>query len=229
MPLKSLPEEARPRERLELLGVDALSPVELIALILGSGSQSHSVLQLAERVLAHFGSLKKIAQSSMGELTSLPGIGKAKATALIAALALGRRAEEAFLPNKMISTPDDAYHYVKELGGYKREHLKLLLRDVHGRLIQSVLIGEGTIDQVLVHPMEIFHEAFLHRAKRVILAHNHPSGRTTPSDADLKLTYRLIECGNLLDVHLDDHLIIGEGSYFSLWQQGFFTKMRSAY
>ena len=230
MILKHLPESERPRERLFLRGVQALSLTELLALLLGAGTAKLSAIDLAQQLLAQFGSLQKIAAASLTDLEKIPGIGRAKAATLLAALELSSRMnEEGSSFKKQITSPEDIYKLTREIKCSKREKLMLVLRDVHGSLLKTLLLGEGTLDQILVHPSEVFHEALLHRSKRMILVHNHPSGMTSPSNADLQITYRLAECGKLLDIALDDHLIVGESGYFSLWKEGLLLNSRIYY
>ena len=218
---KLLPEE-RPRERLLSLGSDALSLPELLAICLGSGRQGHSVLRLAEELLATFGSLSNLLEASVSQLTEVKGIGEAKAIQLKAIFALAKRLQRRPGVAKFpVQFPDDAYQLIAPyLEGEKQEKVALLFRNVKGEIFHHEIIACGTLSEVLVHPREVFHHVLMHRAYSFIMVHNHPSGNPAPSKADIELT-RLVETsGRLMGIRLDDHLIIGREGFVSLWERG---------
>jgi DNA repair protein RadC len=226
--VSKLPLEERPRERLLSLGDDALSLTELLAICLGSGRRGKSVLHLAEELLGEFGSLSRILQASIAELTDIKGIGFAKALQLKAIFGLTKRMQRrGGMPRYPVQSPEDAYHLIAPyLLGEKQEKLALLLRNVKGEIFHHEIISQGTLSEVLVHPREIFHAVFMHAAYSFILVHNHPSGNPTPSRADLELT-RLIETsGNIMGIRLDDHLILGDRAFVSLWEKGAIKRER---
>jgi DNA repair protein RadC len=220
MTLLSLPEEARPRERLAQLGPSALSSIELIAILLGSGTKNRSVLELAADLLAHFGTLEALADATLPELSALKGIGPAKAVQIQASFALSKRLRAQPL-RPMIDSPQRAYlellpHLIEE----KTEVLYVLLRDVRRNLLHKEEIGRGTLNHVIVHPREVFSVAIRHRAHSLIVAHNHPSGDPTPSHADREITHKLAAASSIIGIPLIDHLILGRDRFFSFQEKG---------
>jgi DNA repair protein RadC len=222
--IQHLPEEERPRERLMHGGAESLSTVELIAIILGSGSKTKPVLQLAHELVTRFGGLRQLAEATLTELREIKGIGFAKAIQLKAAFNLGMRASRQVIkPKYRIEHPSHAYYLLKdELEHQKRELFVVILQDVKGYVICHEVVSIGSLSQTLVHPREVFYPAIRHKAASFIVAHNHPSGDPTPSPQDLELTKILLEASQLMNIPLHDHLIIGQQSYISLRQQGFF-------
>ena len=219
--LKQLPLESRPRERLARHGSEALSTVELLAILLGNGTRNRSVLTLAADLLGQFHTLQKLSEATLSELSSVKGIGLAKSVQLQAAFALMRRAlpqEELLYP--ALKSPTQAFTLAApELSAQPVEMILLLLRDVRQRCIHREMIGKGTLTEVVLHPREIFHIAIRHRAHSLIIAHNHPSGDPSPSTQDLEITRILIATGNIVGIALSDHLIIGRRSYLSFCKQ----------
>lgn len=216
--MMQIPLEERPRERLVHYGVDALSNIELLAIILGSGTKGQSVLHLAENLLAHFGSLTNLLDASIVQLKRVKGIGDAKAIELKAVFALARRLLMQEQKEKVkIKSAKEAYMAFRDLFlGEKKEHLAVLLLDAKMVKIHREVIGIGILNEVLLHPREVFYPAIQYNAHSLIIAHNHPSGDPTPSSADLKLTKTLFECSKVLDIPLLDHLIIAGDRYTSL-------------
>lgn len=217
-----LPKEERPRERFVRYGSESLSTSELIALILGSGTKSRPVLQLAQEVLVKFGTLQQLAEATLAEILEIKGIGLAKALQLKAALGLGLRASKSPITNKYrIEHPLHAYHLIKdELEAEKREHFVVILQDAKGYVICHEVVSIGTLSQTLVHPREVFYPAIRHKAASMIVAHNHPSGDPTPSPQDIDLTKSLLQASQLIGIPLHDHLIVGRSSYLSMRQMG---------
>ncbi len=220
MSLKELPVEERPRERLTRLGAQALSSVELLAILLGHGTQKRSVLELAADLLKQFGSLKKLAEASLIDLRKVNGIGEAKAIQLKAAFSLFQRLEEG--PSRTpLYSPEAVYSLIQsELMSQSVEVLMVVLRNVRRECIHREMIAKGTLTELLMHPREIFHVAIQHRAHSLIVAHNHPSGHPEPSQSDLQITKLLEAAGKLVGIELADHLIVGSGRFVSLWRTG---------
>jgi DNA repair protein RadC len=220
--IQNLLQQDRPRERFLALGAEALSATELVALILGSGHKTKSVLQLAHEIVAYFGSLQKLAEATLSELTAIKGVGNAKAIQLKAAFHLGIRASKQIrAPKYRIEHPIHAYYLVKdELENEKRELFVVILQDTKGYVICHETISIGSLTQTLVHPREVFYPAIRHKAASLIVAHNHPSGDPTPSSQDFELTHVLIEASQLIGIPVHDHLIIGQQTYISLRQKG---------
>jgi DNA repair protein RadC len=220
--IHKLPESERPRERLLKHGAEALSTVELIAILLGSGTKSNPIMQLSQLLLTHFGSLNCLAEATIEELCQIKGIGLTKALQLKACLSLGTRlSRQAAIPKYPIVHPSHAYHLVKdEIQNEKREVFMVILLDVKNGLICYEIISIGTLSSSLVHPREVFYPAIRHKAASVILVHNHPSGDPTPSQHDFDVTQTLIESGRLIGIPVNDHLIIGSESFISLREKG---------
>ena len=223
--IHDLPISERPRERLQKLGIEALSAQEILALILGRGVAGESVMVTAQRLLSQFGSLKGIAGASVEELSQVKGIGVAKASQIKAAFELANRVEgysEAG-SKPLVKTPEDVVGLVRgRLKGKKKEHFLALLLDTRNQLIKVAEISVGSLDSSLVHPREVFKEAISATAASVIFVHNHPSGDPTASEDDIKLTKRLAEAGEIVGIDVLDHIIIGDKNYLSLKREGLF-------
>ena len=216
--IKSLPEGERPRERLARFGPDALSTIELLAILLNSGTRSRSALQLAADLLAHFQSLRALSEASLAELREVKGIGQAKAVQLHAAFSLIQRREEA--THLLLDTPSKVYELISpELERQKCEVLLILLRDVRRRLVHREILSKGTLTELLLHPREVYHAAIKHRAHSLMIAHNHPSGDPTPSTRDIEMTHALISASYVMGIELFDHLVIGSDSFVSFREQ----------
>ena len=221
--MKQIPVSERPRERLLRDGVQSLSLAELIAVLLGTGMRGKSVLFLAQELIDHFGGLQGLLEASVEELTAVKGMGRAKALLLKAAFGIALRASrETSSTNPLIRSAREAFEVAKnEIGHQPTEELMVILRDARGRMIHFERIGIGTLSEVLVHPREVFHPAVRHRAHSLILAHNHPSGDPTPSQADLDLTRLLLQSSKVMGIGFDDHLIIGANNFISLKEKGY--------
>ena len=221
--LREMPAEERPRERLTRLGAPALSAVELLALVIGSGGAGKSALDLGQQVLArNGGSLRRLAASPVAAIRAINGVGPAKAVVLHAALELGRRlAAESRNVGEPISGPMDVYRYfAPRLEDLPVEEFHVAVLDTQHRLERDITVTRGLLSASLVHPREVFREAIAERAASVILVHNHPSGDPTPSADDRKVTSQLVAAGKLLDIPVHDHVIIGRGRYASFAESG---------
>ena len=223
--IHDLPTSERPRERLQKLGVDALSAQEILALILGRGIAGESVMVTAQRLLSQFGNLKGIAGASVEELSLVKGIGLAKASQIKAAFELANRLEgysEAG-DKPLVKTPEEVVSLVRSrLKGKKKEYFLTLLLNTRNQLIKVAEISIGSLDSSIVHPREVFKEAISASAASVIFVHNHPSGDPTASEDDIKLTKRLAEAGEIVGIDVLDHIIIGDKNYLSLKREGLF-------
>lgn len=208
----------RPREKLIKLGHVSLSEKELLAIIISTGTDKKNAIDLAEEILDTF-SEEALLEIEVEELTKINGIKEAKASKIIASLQLGKRIKENILNKEKykISSNEDAYKYIKDTISLKdREYFYTILLNNKNEVISKELISIGDLSSSIVNPREVFKPAIKKSAKSMILAHNHPSGNPSPSKADLLITHRLIDAGEILDINVLDHLIIGHGSYVSL-------------
>jgi len=215
-----LPEEDRPRERLARQGAPALSNRELLALVLGNGSSRSSVLDMAEELLRD--GLRGLAGRSFPELLGESGLGRAKASRVLAALELGSRVAADGGPSApSFRTPEETSRYLlPRYASRPTETFGLLALDVRQRLKREAVVSSGCLTSSLVHPREVFQEAIAARAAALVLFHNHPSGDPEPSAEDLALTRRLVSAGALLGIQVLDHLVLGAGRYVSLKERG---------
>ncbi len=216
--VKEMPEEERPRERLMSLGPMALSNEELLAILLRTGMNEVSVIELARQVLYHLESLDDLKKMSVQELMNLRGIKDAKACTVIAAIELGKRLEMTRRTKKtIIKTAHDVYFLLyPELSHLEQEHFIAIYLSIKSEVIKYETIFIGTIHQTLIHPREIFKNAIKLSAAAVIFSHNHPTGDSTPSKADIDATENLKNASKTLGIDVIDHIVIGKHEYYSI-------------
>ncbi|MBP2653279.1 MAG: repair protein RadC [Firmicutes bacterium] len=220
--IKDLPADERPREKLWSNGPEAMSNAELIAILLRTGTRRDSAVRLAEQLLVKYGGLQGLGGLSLREISRIKGIGAAKAGAVLAAVELGKRmgmlaGTERFL----IRSPQSVCDLLMPRLRYEsKEKFVVVLLSTKHHVLATPTISVGTLNASVVHPRELFREAINYNAAAVILVHNHPSGDPSPSREDITLTKKLMEAGSLLDISVVDHVIIGDGKYVSLVEQG---------
>jgi DNA repair protein RadC len=219
--IKEMPEDERPRERLEKVGPEALSNHELLAIILSTGykagGKTYTALDLANQLLNHFGSLKGLAKASFEELCKHPGVGPAKACQIKSTFELGNRVALGGEQKPFIKRPQDVVQYFKNrMSLLKKEEFVVIVLDTKNKLIKDVVISQGTLNASIVHPRDVFNAAVTHMASTIILLHNHPSGDPSPSNEDIEITRRLFDAGKMMGIEVLDHIIIGDGNYVSL-------------
>lgn len=223
MTLKTLPPDARPREKLLARGVGALSNAELLALLLRTGTAGRGVLQMAQEVLDHFGGLAGLLHAQPDDLKVIKGLGgSAKRAELLAVLELARRAlAEQLRTRPALDAPSTIRDYLQlHLGQRPHEVFAVLFLDARFHLIAMEELFRGTLTQTSVYPREVALRALHHHAAGVILAHNHPSGSVQPSRADEVLTQTLKSALALIDVRVLDHVIVGAGQTHSMAEHG---------
>lgn len=219
MRIKDISQAERPRERVWREGVGALSNGELLALIIKTGSNRFSALEVAHMVLALSDEgLAGLAHIELEELQSVEGIGPAKAAEIVAAVELGRRIVRAGSSNMgRISSVRDVIHYfMDDMKHLKKEHFRAVLLSSSGDIIGIEDVSVGNLTSSIVHPRETFKTAIKRSAASMLLVHNHPSGNPQPSSEDIKTTRRLVEAGKLLGIEIVDHVIIGNELYTSM-------------
>jgi len=219
--VKDWPEDERPRERLIAHGPAALSDAQLLAIIIKMGGPGRTALDVAMELLKEFGDLAGIEQAGIKEICRVPGIGKAKAAEIKAAIELGRRHQKPKLAGaSLCASGDVASYYQPRLKDKKKEEFLCLLLDTKNRVIRDEAVSLGSLTASLVHPRETFKNAVRESAAAVIFVHNHPSGDTRPSQEDILLTKRLVQAGEVLGIRVLDHVIVGEGGHFSFRDSG---------
>ncbi len=225
--IHDLPLEERPRERLVKFGEHSLSIQELLQLILGRGIAGESVAVTAQKLLTHFGSLQKLSEASIEELSQIRGIGLAKACQIRACFEIARRIYNNGQTSndkqkaKTILSAEDVYKLVKsKLKNYTKEHFFVLSFDTRSKFLGIDEISVGTLNANLVHPRETFEAAIHRHSAQVIITHNHPSGNPEPSKEDLEITQKLVESGKILGIEVADHVIITNKIYLSFKEEG---------
>lgn len=213
--IKDMPFSSRPREKLETNGRSHLSDVELLAILLGSGSAKHTVLQLSQNLLEkipleHFDSVTR------KQLMQFLGIGISKASTILAAIELGERIfAPAALTKVLVRSTEDALEQLKEYTQKRQEYLNVLYLNARHELLQKEVIGIGSLNAMVITPKEIYSPALSIPCSSIIVSHNHPSGDPDPSDDDITFTRRIHEAGEILGITLLDHLVLAKTSYFS--------------
>ncbi len=220
--IKDWPETERPRERLVALGSGQLTDAELLAIVLRTGHQGRSALDMARTLIADLGSLRAVFDAPADELCSQSGLGLAKYAQLQATLELARRHfKETLTRSEPLTSPDITRDYLQAaLRDRSNEVFCALMLDTRFRVISFEELFNGTIDSAQVHPRVVVERALGRRAAAMIVAHNHPSGVAEPSQADLKITKRLQQALNLVEIRLLDHFIVGDGEVVSLAERG---------
>ncbi|MFC6649073.1 MULTISPECIES: RadC family protein [Paenibacillus] len=221
--LRDLPHEERPRERMMHYGAESLSQAELLAILLRTGAHRESAIHIAQRLLSHAGGLRGLADLSIEELTTINGIGPAKAVQLKAGIELGRRMANSRLTEPVIiRSPQDAAEILTEQLRYlQKEHFICLFLNTKNHVIAQETLSMGSLNASIVHPREVFRAAMKCSSAAIICAHNHPSGDPTPSPEDISLTSRLMQAGEIVGIDVLDHLVIGDSSYVSLKEKGY--------
>ncbi len=225
--IHDIPEQDRPRERLLRLGPAALSDAELLGLFINTGTKGENAIQVAQRLIKHYGSLRALSRQEPESLTQNHALGPAKAALVAASFELGRRAERESLVDIPLESPAQVHAFLApEMQALSHESVRVLLLNTRNCFIRQDEVFRGGLNESLSHPREILRKAIMHSASAFILAHNHPSGDPSPSSADISTTRRIKEAAQTLGVALHDHIIIGapaEGravAYYSFREHG---------
>ncbi len=224
--IREMPADDRPREKLVARGAAALSDAELLAILLRTGVEGANAIEVARQLIAKYGSLEVLSRCSVQELAAIKGVGPAKGAQLAAAFGLGVRLVRERFTGKKMTEPQEVYDLLShEMRALHRESLRVVLLNTRFHLLRVEEVSLGSANESIAHPREVFRPAIIYSAYAVIVAHNHPSGDPSPSQADHSLTRRLAEAAELLQIKLLDHIIIGapaEGRapYFSFKEAG---------
>ena len=223
--IKKWPEDERPREKMLKQGSAGLTNAELLALIIRTGDTAtkKSAIDLGREVITHFGdNLREPGSADLAEICSIKGMGPAKATGIKAAFTLASRFQSRRLEHlDRFTSPRQVFDYFHhEFRDSRKEYFLVLLLDGKNRIIRRVQVSEGSLNQSIVHPREVFSPAVRESAAAVILVHNHPTGDPTPSSEDIAITRRLKEAGDIMGIKVLDHIIIGDGEYMSFVERG---------
>jgi DNA repair protein RadC len=221
--ISEIPKSDRPREKLQLKGAGALSDIELLAILLGSGTKEHDVMEVAERILKVVDGDK--GNVSIEELQRIEGIGLAKATLIAAALEFSRRR---IRPEGVkITFPADVLPLIRHYADRKQEHFLCISINGANEVITTRVISVGLVNKTQVHPREVFADPITDRASSIIVAHNHPSGALIPSKEDLEITKQLKSTGEIVGIKLLDHIIFNGKGYYSLLEKGEIDALRA--
>lgn len=221
--IKGWADEDKPREKLMSKGKSALTDVELLAILLRSGTKSLTAVDVARQLLNKAdNNLGKLSKMALSDLTRISGVGETKALSIIAALELGMRRRMQVMPqNKSISSSNDAFELLyPQVADCSYEQFWVLFLNKANRKISIQCISEGGLDSTVVDPKRIYKIALEENAANIILCHNHPSGRLVPSDSDIRLTQKIKQSGDFLDIKVLDHLIVGDEKYYSFADEG---------
>ena len=219
--IKDLDLSQRPREKLKNEGYASLSDEELLAILIETGSKKKNAIELAREILNTFSS-EELLSISIEQLNGIDGIKLAKASKIIAAIQLGKRLTEKIINKEItsINSCDDVFNLMKnKFIDTKKEHFYAILLDTKNVIISKELISTGDLNSSIVNPRECFISAVKKSANSVIFVHNHPSGNPNPSCNDKEITQRLVKAGEILDIKVLDHIIIGNNKYFSFRQE----------
>lgn len=220
--IHDMPTGERPRERLRDYGASSLSNAELMAILLRTGGRSENVLSMASRMLARFEGLGGVAKASFRELCAEKGLGEAKAAQLKAGLELGRRLLS-IQPNEraVVSSPQDIANLLMgEMSLLDQEHLRVILLNTKNQVMGISEVYKGSVNSSMVRVSEVFRDAVRENCPAIVVVHNHPSGNPTPSPQDIEVTTKLTQAGQLLDIEVLDHVVIGQQRFVSLKEQG---------
>jgi len=217
--IKEMPVEERPYEKLVNIGVENLSTDEILAILLKSGYRNISSKSLANILLKETNGLIGLSEYRYEQLINIKGIGRTKACILLAAIELSKRinSEKVSIKTQKLTSANMVYEYYKnKISDKKQEHFYVVYLDTSKKIINDRLLFIGTTNHSVVHPREIYKEAYLLSASAIILVHNHPSGNVVPSKEDIEITNKIISVGLILGIKVVDHIIVGSSNYYSL-------------
>jgi DNA repair protein RadC len=220
--VKTLAPNDRPREKLLRSGVETLGDNELVALVLGTGVRARSALTVAQDILERAGGVRGLARARAEDLSRVSGVGGPRAARLLAAVELGRRAVRSDVGERprLLSARAIADYLMPIYAAHREERVGIVMLDAKRRVIRTEVLTVGTLDSSLAHPREVFRAATLASASSIAIFHNHPSGDPRPSPDDVLLTQQLVAAGEVVGIPVVDHLILGDGCWFSFQEAG---------
>lgn len=221
---KDLPTAIRPRERMAVVGPANMSASELIAIVLGTGARGVTSMALADKIVKAFeGRAGRLGEADLEELSAIDGVGRAKASQILAGIELGKRAAaEQTVRRPSLASPEKvAQMLMPRMRNLEREHFVALIVDTKIRWKKTVEIAIGVLNAAIIQPRDLYKAAIRANGAGLIVAHNHPSGDVNPSREDVVLTKRLVEAGKILGIDFIDHIIIGDGCWLSLKERGY--------
>lgn len=221
MKLKKLPDEEKPRERMLKYGKESISINELIEIVLKSGTKKHGLKEISHNILSSVNNIKELKDMEVNSFMNIEGVSRIKAIELIAAIELGRRVYEDDCYREMVelTNPATIINYFHSLfKNKKQEYFYVVYLDNQKKYIDKKLLFKGTVNYSLVHPREIFKEAYMLSASYIVCIHNHPSGNASPSNNDIEITKIIKEIGNMHGIGLIDHIIVGVNNYYSFFE-----------
>lgn len=217
--VKDLPDEIRPREKMIRQGSTSLSLIELLAIVLGTGTKKEDVLHMASRLIREYGTsiLSDTGTKNISETSRQLGIPETKVCQILAIREIGKRLFSKNINGLVtIRTPEDVYEYVKDMHNLPKEQLRGLYLDTHHKVIHDEVLSIGTINASMIHPREVFKPALEYSAAAVILVHNHPSGVCTPSQSDILITEQIVKAGKVLGISVLDHVVVTRDGFASV-------------
>lgn len=225
MKLKDIPKDILPREKALNFGVNSLNDQELLALIIQSGVKGCNVLELANQIICKAGGLGNLPTLNLSDIICIKGIKEAKALKLLAIFELSKRIAFSNISKSYeANSPELLYSWLKEeFKQDKQERLLVVFLNVKNKIIGHKTIFVGCLDRSLIHPREIFKEAISKSSSKIIIIHNHPSGDSTPSNEDIKMTKQLIKASQIMGIGLLDHIVVGKNNFTSLRALGVFN------
>ena len=221
MYLKKIPDEEKPRERLIKYGRENISTNELIEIVLKSGTKKAGIKEISHNIMSSVNNINEFKDMEVNTLMNIDGMSKVKAIELVAAIELGRRVymDDNYKELVELTNPSAIINYFHNLfNGKKQEYFYVVYLDNQKKYIDKKLLFKGTVNYSLVHPREIFKEAYVLSASYIVCIHNHPSGDASPSSNDIDVTKRIKEIGNMHGISLLDHIIIGDNNYYSFFE-----------
>lgn len=221
MKVKEMPPSFQPRERMLKFGVENLSDIDLLSIILRTGTKDFNVKEVASSIITSVGGLNNLSDVGIRELSKIKGVGNIKAITILSAIELGKRVINKEIEINMVLNTSSSIHeaFKSYFLNINQEKVLAIFLDAKKRLISYKFIFIGTLDRSIIHPREIFNEAIKEHASSLVIMHNHPSNDLSPSKEDISVTNKIKECGDIVGIPLVDHLITNGREYYSFYDK----------